>query len=114
MPRSLFRRPRLFLALTGLLVPAAVQAQTNSDWATTPVWTSAFDVTTPSDMTTPRPKTNRIQLFRIVPGFLSDPVGLDSDDPKDTTPDNGPNWLQLSVGSYNPYFVFRRPVDPGG
>jgi hypothetical protein len=56
-------------------------------------------------------------LFRIMPGFLSDPVGLDQDDPTNATdPDatSGPDWLELSLGNDNPYFDFRRPGDPGG
>lgn len=112
----LFGRPPLLLVLTGLLFPAVAQAQTETDWATQRVWTSEFDPTNLQDTTATaaHPKANRIQLFRIVPGFLSDPVGLDSDDPKDATPDDGPNWLQVSVGNYNPFFDFRRPGDPGG
>ena len=90
------------------------QAQSDPDWATQRVWTSPVDVTPPADSTSsPRPRANRIQLFRIVPGFLSDPVGLDSDDPRDATPNDGPDWLQVSMGNYNPYFDIRRPGDPG-
>jgi hypothetical protein len=64
---------------------------------------------------------NRIRLFRIQPGFLSDPVGLDSDDkvpadPRQPDPeiDSGPDWLTVAVGNDNPYFDFRRRNDPGG
>jgi hypothetical protein len=64
---------------------------------------------------------NRLRLFRIQPGFLSDPVGLDSDDKPGTDsrlpvpePDSGPDWLTLSAGNDNPYFDFRRRDDPGG
>jgi hypothetical protein len=54
-----------------------------------------------------------------MPGFLSDPVGLD-DDPSlspDGTPlkaDDGPNWIEVAVGSDNQYFDVRFPGDPGG
>jgi hypothetical protein len=114
MHQSIFRHPRWLLVLTGLLIPAVAQAQSDPDWATQRVWTSPVDVTPPVDSTSPpRPRANRIQLFRIVPGFLSDPVGLDSDDPKDATPNDGPDWLQVSMGNYNPYFDIRRPGDPG-
>ncbi len=114
MRQSNYPRPRLLLALVGLLFPVAAQAQTEGDWATQQVWTAAFDVWNTLDSAAPaRPKANRIQLFRIVPGFLSDPVGLDTDDPTDATPDNGPDWLQVSMGNYNPYFDIRRPGDPG-
>jgi hypothetical protein len=115
MHQSIFCKPRWLLALAGLLIPAAVQAQSDPNSATQRVWTSDLDVTALQDSTgPPRPRANRIQLFRIVPGFLSDPVGLETDDPRDTTPDSGPEWLQLTVGSDNPYFDIRRPGDPGG
>jgi hypothetical protein len=72
---------------------------------------------TDGSATAPRP--DRIRLFRIMPGFLSDPVGLEDD----TTPgpdgvpvktDDGPNWLQLAVGNDNPFLDVRYPGDPGG
>jgi hypothetical protein len=66
-------------------------------------------------------QANRIRLFRIQPGFLSDPPGLDSDDKTpadnrmpDPEPDNGPDWLTVAVGNDNPFLDFRRPNDPGG
>jgi hypothetical protein len=68
-------------------------------------------------------QANRIRLFRIQPGFLSDPPGLDNDDktpgdgrPSDPDPeqDAGPDWLTVAVGNDNPYFDFRRRNDPGG
>ncbi len=63
---------------------------------------------------TPRP--NRIRLFRISPGFLSDPVGLtDADDPTATDPtDGGPDWMTVTMGPDNPFFDLRLPGDPGG
>ena len=67
----------------------------------------------------PGARPNRLQLFRMMPGFLSDPVGLESDDP--TPPGAAParadddlSWLQVSMGNDNPFFDFRRPGDPGG
>jgi hypothetical protein len=115
MHRFLFRQHRWLLALAGLLFPAVASAQSDPVWTTQRVWRSELDVTATQDSTAPpHVRANRIQLFRIVPGFLSDPVGLDSDDPKDATPDDGLNWLQVSVGNYNPYFDIRRPGDPGG
>jgi hypothetical protein len=78
-------------------------------------------------------RPNRIRLFRIAPGFLSDPVGLDDDSPfTDSivpsfntlalgTPyipkppdDGGPNWLNITIGKDNPFFDIRQPGDPGG
>jgi hypothetical protein len=58
---------------------------------------------------------NRIRLFRIQPGFLSDPPGLDADDGRPPTePDDGGDFLSLSIGNDNPLFDFRQPGDPGG
>ena len=63
-------------------------------------------------------RTNRIRLFHMPTGFLSDPVGLDLDD--DTTPGDGddpasgPDRWGLALGADNPYFDFRLPGDPGG
>jgi hypothetical protein len=66
----------------------------------------------------PASQPNRIRLFRIQPGFLCDPAGLDSDDKtSDDAPaldDDGPDWLTVAVGNDNPYFDFRRRTDPGG
>ena len=76
----------------------------------------------PNAATSPIPSTaraNRIRLFRFVPGFAWEPAGLDFDDPAgpETTPaeaDPGLAWLQVAVGSDNPFLDLRRPGDPGG
>jgi hypothetical protein len=69
----------------------------------------------------PASQPHRIRLFRIQPGFRSDPVGLDDDtntntntppDLKNTEPDS--DWITFSMGNDNPYFDFRQPGDPGG
>ena len=117
MRRSIFPQPRFLLVLTGLLLPSAAQAQTVPDsapanvWSASPVFPAGQDVGAAA-----QPHVNRVQLFRIVPGFLSDPVALiDTDDPKDPTPDaGGPDWIEVSMGNDNPYFDLRRPGDPGG
>jgi hypothetical protein len=60
---------------------------------------------------------NRIRLFRIQPGFLSEPLGLEQDDQKSLLPpepDDGPDFLSLSIGNDNPLLDFRKPGDPGG
>jgi hypothetical protein len=67
----------------------------------------------------PAAPNNRIRLFRIQPGFMSDPPGLDADDktPVDErTPQSASDSDQVSVaiGNDNPFFDFRRPTDPGG
>jgi hypothetical protein len=115
MHRSIIRQSRLLFALASLLFPVAAHAQSDSPWPTQRLWTSEFDAPGTAELaaTPARPSANRIQLFRIVPAFLTDPVGIEPDDPRDATPDSGPNWLQLSVGNYNPFFDFRRPGDPG-
>lgn len=69
----------------------------------------------------------RLRLFRIAPGFLTDPISMQEDDSglpgvpglplanlPATTEDTGPGWLQVGMGSDNPNFDLRRPGDPGG
>ena len=72
--------------------------------------------------------TPRFRLFRMMPGFLSDPLGLDAGDdtvaPKDDPAlasmkpnlldSSEPNWINVSIGQDNPWFDLRRPGDPGG
>jgi hypothetical protein len=75
----------------------------------------------------PSERVPRLRLFRITPGFLADPIGLQDDDTglpgaptlsganlPLTEPDDGPDWIQLGMGADNPYFDLRRPGDPGG
>jgi hypothetical protein len=65
-------------------------------------------------------RPDRIRLFRIMPGFLAEPIGLQDDDPTvapDGSPlktDDGPNWVQLAIGNDNPFFDVHLPGDPGG
>src|SRR5262249_47857751 len=74
----------------------------------------------PGDDGGARQRVNRIRLFGMQPGFLYGPPGLDVDAPVlaaqtgTTTADDGPSWLQLSMGGDNPFFDARRPGDPGG
>jgi hypothetical protein len=65
----------------------------------------------------------RFRLFRLQPGFLRDPIGLEQDDdPPPENPKAPPaagddpfeNRLQVAVGNDNPFFDFRRRGDPGG
>lgn len=75
---------------------------------------------------TPASRAPRLRLFRIAPGFLSDPLGLQDDEssipgvpsssagPMAAAPDDGPDWLQFDMGVDNPYLDLRRPGDPGG
>jgi hypothetical protein len=77
----------------------------------------------------PISRTPRLRLFRFTPGFLADPLGMHDDDSSglpgstlnlpqtalmQTAPDNGPEWIQINMGSDVPYFDLRRPGDPGG
>jgi hypothetical protein len=64
-------------------------------------------------------RQHRIRLFRIEPGFISDPIGLDQDDgtlpeQKAAESSTGPDWFQVAMGSDNPYFDFRQRGEPGG
>jgi hypothetical protein len=66
-------------------------------------------------------RTQRIPMFRMLPGFLVDPPDLNvMDDPSDstsatnTTSDNSVDGFILNFGDDNPYFDPRRPGDPGG
>jgi hypothetical protein len=72
----------------------------------------------------------RVRMFRMMPGYIADPVGLTGLDGDEEVakhdpvaqrmmarnPLDGPeaNWLQVSIGQDNPYFDLRRPGDPGG
>ena len=74
------------------------------------------------DDTSPPSRPDRFQLFRMPVGFLTNPVGLDSDDddpPGDLESATAPSFpgedrLQLILGQDNPFFDFRYPGDPGG
>ena len=69
------------------------------------------------------PRTPRISMFHMLPGFLSEPMTILSkgdpvvdgaDSAAQDTEAGGWEGLMVSVGSYNPYFDLRRPGDPGG
>jgi hypothetical protein len=71
--------------------------------------------------TSPVERPARFQLFGMPPGFLCEPVGLDSGD--DTTPpleaaspfrQSPPDRLQVVLGTDNPFFDVRSRGDPGG
>ena len=74
------------------------------------------------DDTSPPSRPDRFQLFRMPVGFLTNPVGLDSDDddplpnPESATAPSfpGEDRIQLILGQDNPFFDFRYPGDPGG
>jgi hypothetical protein len=72
----------------------------------------------------PAEREPRIRLFGIQPGFLGDPVGLQSDDDPPAgsadalaAPDPDADLLsrlEVVIGTDNPFFDFRSPYDPGG
>jgi hypothetical protein len=68
-------------------------------------------------------RSPRVRLFRIAPAFQAEPLGLyEAEELPGVTPrseveqapDEGPDWLQIWMGSDNPYLDFRQPGDPGG
>jgi hypothetical protein len=64
-------------------------------------------------------RPHRIRLFRVQPAFLTDPLGLERDDPlnletKAGVVNDGADFVNVAVGNDNPYFDFRRRGDPGG
>jgi hypothetical protein len=63
-----------------------------------------------------QPLPERIRLFRIQPGFLSDPPGLDQDDKSslDVKDSDDPDFLTFTIGNDNPFFDYRLHGDPGG
>jgi hypothetical protein len=118
------RRAARGLALLSLLAALAGRAAGEEviDWTRPPVLLPNLDLTgAGAGAAGPRP--NRIRLFRITPGFRSDPLGVMDDDPASapddpTAPhagdDGGPDWVQVWMGPDNPFFDLRRPGDPGG
>jgi hypothetical protein len=58
-----------------------------------------------------------LPMFRMFPAYLTDPVGLASDDdptPPDAAGPQDVDGLQVSLGNDNPFFDFFLPGDPGG
>jgi hypothetical protein len=99
------------------LFDVAVQADEGMAWGPSPVLPRdpILGPAAASGSSSHAGRSHRIRLFRIQPGFLSEPMGLDQ---VDSTPEDclseGPDWLQLAMGTDNPYFDARRPGDPGG
>jgi hypothetical protein len=62
----------------------------------------------------------RLQMVGMQSGFITNPLGIEADDDlaagsADATPrDADADFMQLNVGTYNPYFDLRLPGDPGG
>jgi hypothetical protein len=124
------RYPILCALLVGPAVVAAGAAAPAQEWYAAPPETPRSPVL-PSNvdwLRWPAPgdaaasgRVARFPLFRMPTSHLTDPVGLEDDDPPDPSapappPDNDPdgNWLELAMGNDNPYFDFRRRSNPGG
>jgi hypothetical protein len=120
MPRRLPHCAGVAFALGVLWLPApAFCADDLLDSGREPVLPPVLDFTLSGTDTQATPRADRIRLFRIMPGFLSDPVGLQDDptvDPEGLPlkADDGPSWLQVAIGNDNQFFDVRYPGDPGG
>jgi hypothetical protein len=125
MPRS------LALALVGVLYGAAAGQEvpltplTPAEQALLPpAHGSTWWCPPPDDGSSQRKQ--RLRLFHMPTGFLSDPLGIDPDndltpaDVEATTMGGGGAQdsvnlpVQFGMGTDNPFFDFRRPGEPGG
>jgi hypothetical protein len=131
---AFFHSIRTFLfALGGLLALAsrgAAQMAIVEDPALLRMWDTSltFGGTSGEPATTASNRVPRLHLFRIAPGFLADPIGMQDDDfelpgvahfPTPSTAavsveNSGTDWIQFGMGADNPYLDLRRPGDPGG
>ena len=108
------RLDRAALSLLFLL-PAAARAEEVIDWSRDSIVPRNLDAADAAASANTA-RANRIRLFRITPGFLSDPVGLTDPDEQaapDDPADPAPDWLTVTMGPDNPFFDLRRPGDPG-
>jgi hypothetical protein len=112
--------------------PARAQpddANTPESWTGQPHLGRALVAAFWKDEAAPAPpppgRSARFRMFGMIPGFMSDPLGLEEDDDpavKDDPvarllPDPGDgsaNGLQILMGNDNPYFDPRLRGDPGG
>jgi len=103
----------LLLLLGAALVPAALRAE---EPAGDPILPPGLNLLGPGAGTpSPSERAGRFRLFRMQPGFLRDPVGLDSDDASpEPAGSDSVDWVSVAMGNDNPYFDFRKRGDPGG
>ena len=114
--RTYTRRPAWIapgFTLLLLLSPTVVHAEDQIDWGRDPILPNDLDAEA-NAAGAAYARAHRIPLFRITPGFLSNPVGLTDQDDLAAADDCGLDWLQVAMGSDNPFFDLRRPGDPGG
>ena len=110
----------LFLLLSGLC--GRSRAEDPTEESRTDLFPRDFSTILASSApaNSPLPRSNRISLFRITPGFMPEAAGLDFDESISgaATPpqelDDGPSWLQVSFSGDNPFLDLRRRGDPGG
>jgi hypothetical protein len=118
----------LFLGLCLSASLPAAHAQSGEAYPSLNSWDGGTPTGSAGSVPPALNQARRIRLFRIAPGFLSDPVGIQDDDsmasilglppsngsalPPQT--DDGLDWIQFGMGTDNPYFEMRRPGDPGG
>lgn len=114
----------LFSPLASAQFPALEDTPFPGMWNTNPI-PSFLE---PAPAVTPVSRVPRIRLFRMMPGFLADPIGMQDDDSglpgstlnlpqtalASTAEGGGPEWIQIGMGSDVPNFDLRRPGDPGG
>jgi hypothetical protein len=107
--------------LAGPVAPARAQQSSGIDWGRSPILPPDLSpgvLLGPPPPPAPTSRPHRVRLLGFQPGFLSDPLGLDSDDPPLVDPKppevNGGDWITFAHGADNPYFDFRQPGDPGG
>jgi hypothetical protein len=116
----------LFGTLALFAPPSAAQTPASDDFASLNLW----DINPSSSVlaSTPSGRAPRLRLFRIAPGFLADPLGMQEEEcdlpgvphmPASNAAalpgeSDGPEWIQVGMGADNPYFDLRRPGDPGG
>jgi hypothetical protein len=126
---------RLIATLTGSLLivlaaprqsPGQIPTQTTNDiWQAPPLKSDLASSLASGTMAPEMPtvgRSPRILMFGMLPGFLSDPIGMSSSDDDNSDSLSGPgdpagsgmNRMLLSIGNHNPYFDLRRPGDPGG
>lgn len=117
--------------LLGILGWYSSLAQAQAPLASEDVNLGLWNITLPSyaassSSASVQNRAPRLRLFRIAPGFLTDPLGMQEDECElpgvpimpgsnlTTTSADGPDWIQFGMGTDNPYFDLRRPGDPGG
>ena len=104
-----------FLLLLSPCAPPSLQAEEAIDWTHDSVLSRTLDQQLNGAASVLNPRNNRIPLFGMTPGFLSDPVGLtDPRDAPSTAEEPAPDWFQVTAGNDNPFFDLRNPGDPGG